>query len=75
LNWINREEAMKLVKEHEGKLPERYLDEFLKQWDMSRDEFLQITEKFTNKELFKKDEKGNLIRDEFGNIEKINYDN
>ena len=75
LNSINREEAMKLVKEHEGKLPERYLDEFLKQWDMSRDEFLQITEKFTNKELFKKDEKGNLIRDEFGNIEKINYDN
>ena len=66
---------MKLVKEHEGKLPERYLDEFLEQWDMSRDEFLQITEKFTNKELFKKDEKGNLIRDEFGNIEKINYDN
>ena len=75
LNWINREEAMKLVKEHEGKLPERYLDEFLKQWDMSRDEFLQITEKFTNKELFKKDENGNLIRNEFGNIEKINYDN
>jgi len=75
LNSINREEAMKLVKEHEGKLPERYLDEFLEQWDMSRDEFLQITEKFTNKELFKKDENGNLIRDEFGNIEKINYDN
>ena len=74
-NWINREEAMKLVKEHEGKLPEKYLDEFLKQWDMSRDEFLQITEKFTNKELFKKDENGNLIRNEFGNIEKINYDN
>ena len=74
-NWINREEAIKLVKEHEGKLPEKYLDEFLKQWDMSRDEFLQITEKFTNKELFKKDENGNLIRNEFGNIEKINYDN
>ena len=65
LNWINREEAMKLVKEHEGKLPERYLDEFLKQWDMSREELLQITDKFKNKELFKKDEKGNLIRDEF----------
>jgi len=75
LNSINRDEAMKLVKEHEGKLPERYLDEFLEQWDMSRDEFLQITEKFTNKDLFKKDENGNLIRDEFGNLEKINYDN
>ena len=75
LNWINRADGMKLVKEYEGKLPEKYLDEFLKQWDMSRDEFLQITEKFTNKELFKKDENGNLIRNEFGNLEKINYDN
>jgi hypothetical protein len=42
---------------------------------MSRDEFLEIIEKFTNKELFKQDENGNLIRDKSGNIEKINYDN
>jgi N-acetyl sugar amidotransferase len=75
LKQISREEGMKLVIEHEGKLPEKFLNEFLKQWEMSRDEFLSITEKFTNKELFKQDEHGNLIRDKYGNIEKINYDN
>ena len=75
LNWLNREEAMKLVREYEGKLPEKYLNEFLDQWDMSRDEFFKIADKFTNKELFKKDENGILLRDELGNLEKINYDN
>jgi len=75
LNWLNREEAVKLVLEYEGKLPEKYLNEFLAQWNMSRDEFFKIADKFTNKELFKKDENGILHRDELGNLEKINYDN
>ena len=75
LNWINREEAMKLVREYEGKLPEKYLNEFLEQWNMSRDEFFKIADKFTNKELFKKDSNGNLLRDKLGNLEKTNYDN
>jgi hypothetical protein len=56
-------------------LPEKYLNEFLAQWDMSRDEFFNIANKFTNKELFKKDGNGNLLRNEFGDLEKINYDN
>jgi len=75
LNWLNREEAMKLVQEYEGKLPEKYLNEFLAQWNMNRDEFFKIADKFTNKELFKKDENGILLRDKLGNLEKINYDN
>ena len=75
LKQINREEGLKLVKQHEGKLPEKFLNEFLKQWNMSRDEFLCIVDKFTNKELFKQDDNENLIRDKYGNIEKINYDN
>jgi N-acetyl sugar amidotransferase len=75
LKQIDREEGMKLVKQYEGKFPEKFLNEFLEQWQMSRDEFLEIIEKFTNKELFKQDENGNLIRDKSGNIEKINYDN
>ena len=66
---------MKLVREHEGKLPEKFLDEFLNQWEMSREEFYDICNKFTNKELFKKDKNGNLLRDESGNLHKINDDN
>ena len=75
LKQISREDAMRLVKQHEGKLPEKFLDEFLDQWEMSRKEFLDICDKFTNKELFKKDENGVLLRDKLGNLEKINYDN
>ena len=72
---MTREEGMELIKKHEGKLPEKYLNEFLVFWGMSKDEFLKITEKFTNTKLFKKDPNGNILRNETGNIEKINYDN
>ncbi len=75
LKQITREEGMKLVGEHEGKLPEKFLVEFLNQWEMSREEFYDICNKFTNKELFKKDKNGNLLRDESGNLHKINDDN
>ena len=75
LKQISREDGIRLVKQHEGKLPEKFLDEFLDQWEMGREEFLDICDKFTNKELFKKDENGILLRDKLGNLEKINYDN
>jgi len=75
LGKLTREEGIKLVKQYEGKLPQRYLDEFLSQWEMSREEFMRIVDKFANKSLFKKDSQGNLLRDEAGNLEKINYDN
>ena len=42
---------------------------------MSMDDFIQICDKFTNKELFKKKIDGNLLRDKSNNIEKITYDN
>ena len=42
---------------------------------MNREEFYNICNKFTNKELFKKDENGNLLRDKAGNLHKINNDN
>lgn len=72
---ITREEGLKLVKQYEGKIPTRYLDEFYKEFGYTTEEFLKICEKFTNKDLFKCDENGNLIRDEHDNIEKIKYDN
>ena len=42
---------------------------------MTRDDFFKCMNKFTNQDLFKKDENGNFIRDKNGNLEKINYDN
>ncbi len=72
---LSRIEAIKLIKKYEGKIPERFLDEYLKDFELTREDFFQIVDKFTNKKLFKKDEYGNLLRDKEGNLEKINYDN
>jgi N-acetyl sugar amidotransferase len=72
---LTREEGLKLVKEHEGKIPELYFKEFLEEFELTRDQFYEICDKFTNKQIFKKDEYGNLQRDVEGNLEKIIYDN
>jgi len=61
---ITRDEGLKLVKQYEGKIPTKYLDEFLEEFDFTDESFLKICEKFTNKNLFKTDENGNLLRDE-----------
>jgi len=72
---LSRNEAIQLVKKHEGKIPEKYLDEYLEDFELTREEFYLLVDKFANKELFIKDEHGNLLRDKTGNIEKTNYDN
>lgn len=72
---MKREDGLKLVKQHEGKIPRKNLEEFLKDANLSWNEFLKVCEKFTNKSLFKTDKSGNLIRDKNGDIEKIHYDN
>ena len=72
---ITREEGLKLVKQHEGKIPLKYFDDFLRDMEITREEFYKIVDKFTNKDLFKKDKDGNLLRDKDGNLEKLQYDN
>lgn len=72
---ITREEGLKLVQQHEGKIPERYFDDFLKDMEITREEFYKIVDKFANKEIFKKDANENLLRDDRGNLQKLYYDN
>jgi N-acetyl sugar amidotransferase len=72
---LTREEGLKLVKEYEGKIPTKYYNEFLNDFELTEQQFLKICDKFTNKSLFKTDKDGNLIRDKFNNIQKIAYDN
>jgi hypothetical protein len=74
-NRLKRNEGLELVKKHEGKIPEKYLDEYLDDFEITRDDFFKIVDKHANFDLFKKDDKGNLLRDKEGNLEKINYDN
>lgn len=68
---MTREDGLKLVKQYEGKIPTRYLNEFLEDFELTKEEFLQVCDKFTNKDLFKKDKNGNLFHDEAGNLEKV----
>ncbi|MCA9813408.1 MAG: N-acetyl sugar amidotransferase [Nitrosarchaeum sp.] len=74
-NRLTRKEGLELVKKYEGKIPTRYMNDFLRDFEITLDEFYKICDKFTNKALFKTDENGHLIRDADGNIEKIAYDN
>lgn len=76
---LSRNDAIKLVKIHDGKFPWTYLgvpiEDVLKDIDMTIDEFISICDRFTNKKLFLCDSRGNLVKDKYGNLTKINYDN
>ena len=76
---ITREDALSIVKEHDGKFPWVYLgkklEDILKPIDISAEEFIKICDRFTNKKIFKVNSRGELIKDPQQNLIKINYDN
>jgi len=56
---MTREEASKLVKEQDGlKPPQEYIEAFCNQVDITADHFWKVVERFRNREIWKKDEKG-----------------
>ena len=42
---------------------------------MTLEEFIRVCDRFTNKRLFVRDARGNLVKDARGNLTKINDDN
>ena len=76
---ITRQDAIEIVKKHDGKFPWTYLGKPLKDilepLDLTLDEFIKICDRFTNKKIFKRDATGALLKDKNGNLEKLNYDN
>ena len=76
---ITREKAKEYIMKYDGKFPSTYLkkplEEILKPLGVSVAEFVKCCDKFTNKNLFVKDNEGNLLKDKFGSLTKINYDN
>lgn len=76
---ITRDEAIDLVKKHDGKFPWTYLgkplQEILEPLDLTVDEFIRVCDRFTNKKLFVTDNRGNLVKDRHGNVKKVNDDN
>jgi N-acetyl sugar amidotransferase len=65
-NIISREDGLEIVKIHDGKFPSNYLGKSLKEIleyiNMSEDEFIKICDLFTNKEIFKTNSNGELIK-------------
>lgn len=76
---ITRQDAIEIVKARDGKFPwtclDKPLSEILAPLNISVDDFIKVCDRFTNKKIFKRDSAGNLIKDKFGNLEKLNYDN
>jgi hypothetical protein len=67
------------VKRLDGLFPWEYLGkplkEILRPLDLTEQEFIRICDKFTNKKIFRRDAKGELLKDRDGNLSKLNYDN
>ncbi len=76
---LARAEAIEIMRERDGKFPWTYLgkslEDILAEIGMTVDQFVQICDRFTNKKLFMTNNKGDLIKDEEGNLTKLNYDN
>ena len=76
---LTRQDGLEAVKRLDGLFPWEYLgkplQEILAPLNMSVDEFIRICDKFTNKKIFVRDSTGALVKDEHGNLKKLNYDN
>lgn len=76
---LTRDEALDLVRMHDGRFPWTYLGkplaEILAPLGLNVDEFQHIADNFTNKRLFEREADGRLRKDAQGNLTKVNYDN
>jgi N-acetyl sugar amidotransferase len=76
---ITRQDALEIVKSRDGKFPWSYLGkplaEILEPLEMTTEEFVKICDRFTNKKIFKRDAAGALVKDRYGNLQKLNHDN
>lgn len=64
---ITRKDGIELVKKHEGKIPKKYLREFLESAEISEKEFHEICDKFTNRDIFLINEDGSIAKDNDNN--------
>ena len=69
---LSRADAVSLVRRHDGGFPStclgRPLEEILGEIDMTLEEFQAVCDRFTNKRLFKLDNRGKPMRDRKGNL-------
>lgn len=71
---ITRQDAVDIVRRHDGRFPWTYLgkplSEILAPLDMTVEEFVKVCDRFTNKKIFVTDANGSLVKDKQGNLVK-----
>jgi N-acetyl sugar amidotransferase len=76
---LTRQDGLEAVKRLDGHFPWEYLGKSLKDilrpLDMTVDEFIRVCDKFTSKKIFRRDDSGALLKDRYGHLTKIKYDN
>ena len=69
---LSREDAVRLVKLHDGRFPNTYLgrplEAILAEIDMTIEEFQKVCDRFTNKRLFVCDNQSRPVRDRTGSL-------
>ncbi|MBI1888693.1 MAG: N-acetyl sugar amidotransferase [Candidatus Spechtbacteria bacterium] len=65
---MTRGEAIELVKKYDGRLYRHVVEDFVKFFEITKEEFFRIVDSFTNKALFLTDENGRVIRDGEGDL-------
>jgi N-acetyl sugar amidotransferase len=76
---LSRQDGLDIVCKVDGKFPWEYLGKTLKDilqpLELTVDQFIRVCDRFTNKKIFIKDASGALLKDSYGNLTKLNYDN
>lgn len=70
---LSRDEGLRLAKKWEGKVPRRYLSDFMNFIGCSEEEFFETVNRFTNPYIFKRDSDGKFLRDQNQDLVKIDY--
>jgi N-acetyl sugar amidotransferase len=70
---IDRNTAIRIVRQYEGQVPRKYLPDFLSFVNCTEKEFCDTLYRFTNKKIFVTDSNGNFVRDENGDVIKVDY--
>ena len=58
---LDREDGIWLLQQYDGKCADRYIDDFCKYIDITREQFWEVVDKYVNRDLFEKDAKGKWV--------------
>lgn len=64
---IDREQGVRLVEKYDGRYPKECIEKFCQHFDMTKEEFDDICDRFTNRALFKV-KNGEFVRDADGSL-------